>query len=229
MLLACEPDVVSDWGQADFAHRAVPRGGRWRRFVHRYGWRAYALPLLSAVTVAAILHPAADDRHDPAHAAASTQSAGQSSSLVGLRAAAPIQIGLGTDSTPCTANALPQFILVSITDQRVWMCQQHTQMYSTLVTTGAVNVGDGTPLGTWQIQDKQTNRYLVGPGYRDFVHYWMPFNGDFGFHDAPWQTMAYGAPGYTDNGSHGCVHLPAAAMAWLYNWAPTGTTVTIQA
>jgi lipoprotein-anchoring transpeptidase ErfK/SrfK len=41
--------------------------------------------------------------------------------------------------------------------------------------------------------------------------------------------MAYGSPGYTDNGSHGCVHLPAAAMAWLYAWAPVGTTVSIDA
>ena len=56
----------------------------------------------------------------------------------------------------------------------------------------------------------------------------MPFNGDFGFHDAPWQTMPYGAAGYTDNGSHGCVHLPAEAMAWLFNWAAVGATVTIR-
>src|SRR5690349_9382505 len=33
--------------------RPVP--GRWRRFVRRYGWRAYALPVLVVITVAALV------------------------------------------------------------------------------------------------------------------------------------------------------------------------------
>jgi lipoprotein-anchoring transpeptidase ErfK/SrfK len=156
-------------------------------------------------------------------------SAGPANLLASQQAPPPVAMSLGTDATPCTANTAPRLILVSITDQRVWMCQNKIQVYSTRVTTGAVNVGDSTPVGTWQIQSRETYRYLVGPGYRDFVHYWMPLDGDFGFHDAPWQTMPCGAPGYTDNGSHGCVHLPATAMAWLYDWAPNGTTVTIRA
>lgn len=49
---------------------------------------------------------------------------------------------------------------------------------------------------------KQRNRYLVGPGYRDYVHYWVPFNGDFGLHGPSWQTMA-----------------------WLYRWGRVGSTV----
>lgn len=134
-----------------------------------------------------------------------------------------------TEGTSCAANRAARTILVDITKQRVWMCERNVQVYSTLVTTGAANVGDGTPLGTWHIQDKQTDRYLVGPGYRDFVHYWLPFDGDFGFHDAPWQTMPFGAPGYVANGSHGCVHLPRDAMSWLFGWASVGTTVTIRA
>ncbi len=79
------------------------------------------------------------------------------------------------------------------------------------------------------MQDKQTNRYLVGPGYRDFVRYWMPFDGDFGFHDSSWQTFPYGSPGYKANGSHGCIHLPLPEMRWFFNWSDTNTTVTIQA
>ena len=33
---------------------------------------------------------------------------------------------------------------------------------------------------------------------------------------------------YKSEGSHGCVHFPAAAMTRLYQWAPVGTTVTIR-
>jgi hypothetical protein len=35
--------------------RVVARGGRVRRFVHRYGWRAYAIPLLTVATIVVLL------------------------------------------------------------------------------------------------------------------------------------------------------------------------------
>ncbi len=213
-----------------------------RGFFYRYGWRAYALPVLSVVTLVAALQPA-----HVAHRAGTTRSsapppitarapapatvtatATATATASPSGAAQPGTVALPADRTPCATNASARLILVSVSAQRAWMCQRSTQVYSTLVTTGAVNVGDGTPLGTWHIQDKQTDRYLEGPGYRDFVHYWLPFDGDFGFHDAAWQTMPYGAPGYRSNGSHGCVHLPLPAMSWLFRWVDTGTTVTIQ-
>jgi lipoprotein-anchoring transpeptidase ErfK/SrfK len=56
----------------------------------------------------------------------------------------------------------------------------------------------------------------------------MPFDGPYGFHDAPWQTFPFGSPDYATQGSHGCVHLPENEAAWVYNWAPVGTTVTIR-
>jgi lipoprotein-anchoring transpeptidase ErfK/SrfK len=211
--------------------RSQPRG--FRAFARRYGWRAYALPILAVVTLTAIIEPntGATTPSSSAtfeHHVHRGQQHPQAGSPHTLPSRGPVQqLHLTSDSTPCTSNSQPKWVVVSIEAQRVWMCQVETQVYSTLVTTGAVNVGNGTPLGTWQIQSRETDRYLVGPGYRDFVKYWMPFNGDFGFHDASWQTMAYGAPGYRDNGSHGCVHLPLSAMRWLYDWAPVGTSVTI--
>jgi len=105
------------------------------------------------------------------------------------------------------------------------MCQGAKQVYDSPATTGETDNGDATPTGSWLIQSRETDRYLVGPGYRDYVHYWLPFNGDFGFHDATWQTMPFGSPNYHTNGSHGCVHLPMTAVQWLYRWAQVGTTV----
>jgi lipoprotein-anchoring transpeptidase ErfK/SrfK len=201
------------------------RGGPWRRFARRYGWRAYALPLLAIFTMVVIVDPSVVARTTAAQPATHVTHLKHAPA----KQAAPQEFALGRDSTPCTQNTAGRTILVSIKVQRAWMCSGRTQVYSTLVTTGAENVGDGTPLGSWHVQDKQTNRYLVGPGYRDFVKYWMPFDGDFGFHDASWQTMPYGSAGYKANGSHGCIHLPLPAMKWFFNWADTNTTVTIQA
>ncbi|HVV25797.1 MAG TPA: L,D-transpeptidase family protein [Candidatus Saccharimonadales bacterium] len=136
--------------------------------------------------------------------------------------------------TSCADNpAGRQLVLVSLSQQHLWACNGSSQVYDTAITSGAYLVGDATPTGTYHIYAKQTNQVLRGCDERgcwnDPVQYWMPFYSDYGFHDASWQTFAYGSSQYASDGSHGCVHLPAAAMAWLYGWAPVGTTVTINA
>lgn len=137
-------------------------------------------------------------------------------------------------STPqpsiCQQNSDEHAVFVSLTQQHMWACSLTKQVYDTAVTTGAYKIdGDATPTGTWHILAKETNLYLTGPGYKDWVQYWMPFYSDYGFHDASWQTFNFGSPQYATDGSHGCVHLPTPAATWLYSWAPVGTTVTIQA
>jgi lipoprotein-anchoring transpeptidase ErfK/SrfK len=225
--------------------------------VQRYGWRAYALPILSVVTVAALV------QHDPGSAAAkrspwaagghkvaptaplrldvakdlpstsSTRAAGVQ--VEGLTAGeagfdagstpAPVVINLGDDGVSCATNTYRRLVLVSISRQHLWACQGGRQVSDAPVTTGATIDNDQTPLGSWRVQAKQRDRYLVGPGYKDYVHYWVPFNGDFGLHDAPWQTMAFGSKSWPTQGSHGCVHVPTATMTWIYRWAAVGSTV----
>jgi lipoprotein-anchoring transpeptidase ErfK/SrfK len=136
-------------------------------------------------------------------------------------------------ATSCAQNpAGRQLVIVSISQQHLWACSGTSQVYDTAITSGAYLVaGDATPTGTWHIYAKETNQVLKGCDangcWNDPVNYWMPFYSDYGFHDAPWQTFAYGSAQYASDGSHGCVHLPAAAMAWLYGWAAVGTTVTV--
>lgn len=129
------------------------------------------------------------------------------------------------ESTVCLANTASQFVLVSLARQRAWMCEGHRQVNASAITSGEVNSGYATPTGTWTVQAKQRNRWLSGVGYRDFVRYWIPFDGEYGFHDASWQTMPFGSPGYVKDGSHGCVHLPTSVAKWLYHWAVPGRTV----
>ncbi len=147
-----------------------------------------------------------------------------------LQKAAPASFALtAVPPTVCSANTKSQLILVNITQQHLWACQGPDQVYDSAVTTGAYATGDITPTGTWHIYAKERDTHLIGPTWNDFVNYWMPFYSDYGFHDATWQTFPFGGPEYPTQGSHGCVHLPLAAMAWLYNWSSIGTTVTVSA
>ncbi len=138
-------------------------------------------------------------------------------------------------TTPCTSNTTTKLLLVSLSSQHMWACETSTLVNQSAVTTGMTqapnNVDDATPTGSWQIYSKQTNQHLRGSdingSWDDFVQYWIPFDGPIGFHDASWQTFPFGSSQYATNGSHGCVHLPLNIIAWVYDWAPIDTTVTI--
>jgi len=140
-----------------------------------------------------------------------------------------------TPTTACSDNTLTKVIIVSISQQHMWACSGTTVADESAVTTGAyalTGVDDSTPTGTFHIYSKQTNLHLKGSdiygSWDDPVQYWMPFYSDYGFHDASWQTFPFGDAAYKTQGSHGCVHLPTDTAAWVYNWAPIGTAVTIK-
>ncbi len=150
---------------------------------------------------------------------------------------------ISTNSHPttpvCLGNTISNLILVSISAQHLWACSGSNQVYDTPVVTGDENyASDVTPVGTYKIYAKEANVTLTGSdasgSWTDPVKYWMPFltnqYGAYGLHDAPWRTPdQFGniSPNSL-NASHGCVELPDAAAAWLYNWATIGTTVTVR-
>jgi hypothetical protein len=137
---------------------------------------------------------------------------------------------------PCAGNhSEGKLLVVSVTEQRLWACEGGDLVSVSGVTTGAYalpRVDDATPAGTWHIGTKSTDLYLSGCDadgcWHDYVHYWMSYDGPYGFHDAPWQTVPFGSPLYATAGSHGCVHLPEREMVWVFEWAPIGTTVTVR-
>lgn len=139
-------------------------------------------------------------------------------------------------TTPCSHNIHSKLLLVSISAQHIWACELSSLVNESAVTTGMTQapngVDDATPTGTWTIDSKQTNQHLRGSdangSWDDFVQYWIPFDGPIGFHDASWQSFPFGSPQYQTGGSHGCVHLPLSMMAWVYEWAPVGSVVTIE-
>jgi hypothetical protein len=169
--------------------------------------------------------PTAPTYPSPASVEAAAVASALNAHAVPAAAPAPIDA-----ADVCSSNTAAQFVLVEISQQHAWMCAGATLVYDTAVTTGEVANGDDTPTGTWHIQGKQGARYLTTlDGTRYHVNYWMPYDDMYGFHDAAWQTFPEGSALYQSAGSHGCVHLPEDAMAWLYNWAAVGATVTIRA
>jgi lipoprotein-anchoring transpeptidase ErfK/SrfK len=140
---------------------------------------------------------------------------------------------------PCIGNTYPKLVLVSISQQHLWACQNTTEMYSSPVVTGiAAHVDTITPTGTFDIYAKVANTTLTGCDstgcWKDPVHFWMPFldnqYGAYGLHDATWRpTAEFGNVNPASaNGSQGCVELPLATSTWLYGWVEVGTPVTIK-
>ena len=131
--------------------------------------------------------------------------------------------------TPCSGNTSPQLIRVSIAAQHLWMCAGAVVARDTAVTTGLPTDDYHTPTGSYTVQALATHQTLtLLSGDQYVVDYWIPFDAPlFGFHDAAWQTFPFGSPQYRTDGSHGCVHMPLAAIAFLYGWVTVGTPVAV--
>ncbi|HEY8999611.1 MAG TPA: L,D-transpeptidase [Candidatus Saccharimonadales bacterium] len=174
----------------------------------------------------------------PAKTTAST-SASTSSSSTGVSSAQSSSSTAKPAVNQCASNTSGQLIVVSISQRHLWACQGTSSVFDSAVVTGMENLAaDLTPTGTYHITSKTTDTHLIGHdstgSWDDFVNYWMPFlhnqYGSYGFHDATWRPAnAFGniSP-YSSDASHGCVECPLDTAKWLYNWAPVGTTVTIE-
>jgi lipoprotein-anchoring transpeptidase ErfK/SrfK len=131
--------------------------------------------------------------------------------------------------TPCAANRRTRWVFVSLKSQHLWMCARSRVVRDTPITSGMAGRDNRTPTGSFRIQGLNRNSILTEANGRQYpVKYWIPFQAPlFGFHDSPWQKIPYGSPAYRTGGSHGCVHMPLAAIKFLYRWAEIGTRVTI--
>lgn len=129
----------------------------------------------------------------------------------------------------CAHNDAAQKVIVSIAAQHLWMCAHHRLVRQTPVTTGMAGRWTNTPTGNYWIQGRDRDTTLtLNTGATYAVKYWIPFDAPlFGFHDSSWQHFPYGSPKYKTAGSHGCVHMPLRAIAFLYRWVARPTAVHI--
>ena len=103
------------------------------------------------------------------------------------------------------------------------------------IVTGSEN-STPTPRGIYYLQNKETYVTMLGPllqdgttrSYYTLVKYWLPYDIDngIGMHDATWRTT-FGGDIYLENGSHGCVNLPEAVAAVLFEQLSVGTPVVV--
>jgi len=109
-------------------------------------------------------------------------------------------------------------------------------LVDTPVTTGRPALP--TDIGTMRVLHKDSPWTMQSPWpkgspnwYPDTVVQmvlWFTRNGE-GLHDASWQPVSALGPGSQAGpfASHGCIHLPTAAVKTLFDWAPIGTPVVV--
>jgi len=124
------------------------------------------------------------------------------------------------------------YVEVDLALQTLWYYQDGKMMMSCPIVSGCVKTNHHTVTGAFQIVYMTTDVTLKGGSkkkktyYESHVDYWMPFYGDYGLHDADWRS-AFGGSIYYSGGSHGCVNMPPASAALLYNYVSTGTPVIV--
>lgn len=127
-----------------------------------------------------------------------------------------------------TANVGKDYIVVSLSYQKLWLVRNN----SVIMNTGVVSGKPSTPtvVGNFKVQSKETGRYLKGDDYKVWVDYWMPFHYDYGIHDASWHrgyTRYQNPNSYKYHGSHGCVNIYTGDMPTIYSNSYVGMPVIV--
>ena len=119
-------------------------------------------------------------------------------------------------------------IVISLGAQTLWAYEDDQLVISTLVSTGtAETVAVETPLGYYQVltkYDVQTMEGTISDEYyrvEDVPDVMYFDNLGNAIHGAYWHSN-FGTPM-----SHGCVNAPLDIAAFLYDWAPIGTAVSV--
>ncbi len=118
------------------------------------------------------------------------------------------------------------YVEIDLDDQHVYVYKEGRCVVQSDCVSGKVSNGNFTPDGTYAITYKERDAELVGENYTSPVSYWMPFNGNIGMHDATWRNK-FGGDIYLTGGSHGCVNLPKAKAAEIFDNVEKGEAVIV--
>lgn len=128
----------------------------------------------------------------------------------------------GGGSAPATSGGGGggKWIDVDLSSQTLRAYQGNALMRSMIVSTGISRYP--TPTGRFRVYSKYPAVTMSGPGYYlPGVPHTMFFYKGYAIHGTYWHNN-FGTPM-----SHGCVNLTRGDAAWLYGWAPIGTSVVI--
>jgi LysM repeat protein len=126
----------------------------------------------------------------------------------------------GGSYTAPSSGGGAKWIDVDLSSQTVRAYQGNTAIRAMVVSTGIARYP--TPLGRYRIYSKYPSVNMSGPGYYlPGVPHTMFFYRGYALHGTYWHSN-FGTPM-----SHGCINLTRSDAAWLYSWAPVGTSVVI--
>lgn len=118
------------------------------------------------------------------------------------------------------------YVEVNLTAQHLFFYKDGNLVVEADFVSGNLSKDYGTPTGTYPVQYKENDATLNGEDYSTPVKYWMPFNGNIGFHDASWRST-FGGKIYLTNGSHGCINMPPAAAKVMFENIKRGVAVLV--
>ncbi|MGA7669706.1 MAG: L,D-transpeptidase [Nitrolancea sp.] len=132
-----------------------------------------------------------------------------------------------TTPLPGAPSGFPKWIEVNLSQQYMRAWQNNKVVYQEYISSGLPpNV---TPPGYFKIfyklpSDEMKNGKPGDPDYYDLKNVpWVMYflAGGYALHGTYWHTN------FGHEMSHGCVNMSTPGAAWLYQWAPDGTTVWI--
>lgn len=130
--------------------------------------------------------------------------------------------------TTITAQPEAKWIVVNVTTKRLYAYENTNLVRTVLISAGAPQTP--TVVGQFKIHSKIRSQDMRGSN-TDGSRYFQPnvewvnyFYADYAIHGNYWRPLNYFG---NINSSHGCVGAVNSEAAWIYNWAPVGTTVIV--
>ncbi|SHK57255.1 Putative peptidoglycan binding domain-containing protein [Anaerocolumna jejuensis DSM 15929] len=119
------------------------------------------------------------------------------------------------------------YVEVNLTAQHLFFYKDGKLVLESDFVSGNLSRNFGTPVGTYPVQYKENDATLNGEDYSTPVKYWMPFNHNIGFHDAPWRGSSFGGRIYMTSGSHGCINMPPSKAKLMFANIKRGVAVVV--
>jgi hypothetical protein len=145
------------------------------------------------------------------------------------------RLRLIVEPTPTGLSAAAKAVVVRLGSQTLTAYLNGKAVLKTPITTGRAALP--TPVGSYRVIFR-ASPFVFNSPWPEGSPFWYPptpvnwamdfYGGDF-LHDDPGEPSdAFGEGSeYGPYASHGCVHVPHDAMAFLYHWLPVGAQVVV--